>query len=98
MHGFQDNEVVLPTGYDVIVRPPPGGAARDFHDRFRKSDHDFLIVIHSNFLSAMHVFRDNEVLLQAGNDVIVISPPKNSKSIQIKLITRRVSQVNQRPG
>jgi len=26
-------------------------------------------------LSVMHGFRDNEVLLQAGNDVIVISPP-----------------------
>jgi len=30
-------------------------------------------VIHSNFLSGMHGFRDNEVLLQAGYDVIMIS-------------------------
>jgi len=30
MHGFQDNEVLLPTGYDVIVSPPPGGAALTF--------------------------------------------------------------------
>jgi len=33
-----------------------------------------MIVIHSNFLCAMHDFRDNEVLWQAGYDVIVISP------------------------
>jgi len=26
----------------------------------------------SNFLSAMHGFRDNEILLHTGNDVIVI--------------------------
>jgi len=30
MHGFRDNEVLLPTGYDVIVGPPPGGASDDF--------------------------------------------------------------------
>jgi len=29
-HGFQDNEDVLLTGYDVIVSPPPGGVSRDF--------------------------------------------------------------------
>jgi len=29
----------------------------------------------SNFLSGMHGFQDNEVLLQGGCDVIVISPP-----------------------
>jgi len=34
-----------------------------------------MIVIHSYFLFAMDGFRDNEVLLQAGYDVIVISPP-----------------------
>jgi len=34
-----------------------------------------MIVIHSNFISAMHGFRYNEVLFQAGYDVIVISPP-----------------------
>jgi len=37
------------------------------------SDRDFLIVIHSIFSSAMHDFRDNEVLLLTGHDVIVIS-------------------------
>jgi len=75
-----------------------------FHDGFWKSDHDFQLMIHSNFLAdvivisslggdagrcrrffmiafhsnflyAMHGFRDNEVLLPTGNDVIVISPP-----------------------
>jgi len=30
MHGIQVNEVVLPTGCVVTVRPPPGGASRDF--------------------------------------------------------------------
>jgi len=44
------------------------------HDRFWKSEHDLLIVIHSNFLFVMHGFRHNEVLLQAGYDVTVISP------------------------
>jgi len=29
MHGFQDNEVLLPTGCDVIVIYPAGGAARN---------------------------------------------------------------------
>jgi len=46
-----------------------------FHDVFWKTDHDFLIVIHSNFLSGMHGFRDNEVLLQARYDVIASPPP-----------------------
>jgi len=48
------------------------------HDGFWKSDHDFRIAFHSNFLSGMHGFRDNEVLLQAGHDVIVISPPEGA--------------------
>jgi len=42
----------------------------NLHDWFWKSDHDFLIAILSKFLSVMHAFRDNEVLLQAGYDVI----------------------------
>jgi len=33
-----------------------------------------MIEIHSNLLWGMHVFRDNEVFLQTGYDVIVISP------------------------
>jgi len=45
-----------------------------FHDGFWKSNHDLLIVFHINFFSGMHGFRDNEVLLQGGYDVITISP------------------------
>jgi len=30
VHDFRDNEVLLPTGHDVIVSPPPGSAARTF--------------------------------------------------------------------
>jgi len=63
----------LQAGYDVIVIWPPGGASGFFYDGFWKSDHDFLIVFHSNILSGMHGFRDNEVLLLTGYDVIVVS-------------------------
>jgi len=42
-------------------------------DAFWKSEHDFLIVIQSNFVFVMHGFRDNEVLLHARYDVNVIS-------------------------
>jgi len=45
------------------------------HDGFWKSDDDLPIAFHSKFLSGMHGFRDNDVLLQAGYDVIVILPP-----------------------
>jgi len=44
-----------------------------FHDGFWKSDRDFLIAFLSNVLCGMHDFRDNEVLLPTGYDVIVIS-------------------------
>jgi len=127
IHSFQDNVVLWQAGYDVIMISPPGDASGDFfkglwksdhdilivihsnvisamhgfrgkricqsdmtsssvlrqgalHEIVRDglwlSDHDFLIALHSNFLSGMHVFRDNEVLLQTGYDVIVISPPR----------------------
>jgi len=46
-----------------------------FLDGFWKSDYDFLIAFYSNLLSLMHGFRDNDAILQAGYDVIVISPP-----------------------
>jgi len=42
------------------------------------SDHYFLIVINSNFSSAMHGVRDNVLLLQA---VIVISMPRALQAI-----------------
>jgi len=58
------------------------GARHDIlHDGYWKSDLDFLIVIHSKFLSAMHGFWDNEVLLQAGYDVIVISPQGGASGV-----------------
>jgi len=57
--GFQDKKVLLQAGYDVIVIYPPGAFHATFHDIFWKSDQDFLTVIHNNFLSAMHGFRDN---------------------------------------
>jgi len=52
-----------------------GALSALLHDGFWKSDHDFLIVFHINFLSDLHGFRDKVVLFQAGCDVIVISPP-----------------------
>jgi len=30
MHGFRDSDVLVPTGRDVIVSPPPGNAAHTF--------------------------------------------------------------------
>jgi len=76
MHGLRDTKVLLQARYDVIMISPPGGAPRDFFlDEFWKSEHDFLITFLSNFLSAMHGFRDNDVLLQAGYDAILIFPP-----------------------
>jgi len=74
MHCFRDNEVLLPTGYDVIVSPPHGSAARTFSGRILKEYHDFLIAFRGKCLPGMHGFRDNGVLLQAGYDVIVIYP------------------------
>jgi len=67
MHSFRDKEVLLQAGYDVIMISPMALQAI-FHDGYWKSEHDFLIVINSNFLSAMHGFRDNEVFI-----VIIIS-------------------------
>jgi len=75
MHGFRDYKVLLQAGYDAIKINLPGAHHAILYDGFWKSDHDFLIVFHSNFLSGMHAYRDNEVLLQGGYDVIVISTP-----------------------
>jgi len=73
MHGFRDNEVFLQGGYEVIVISLMGALQEIFLDGFWKSDHDFLIAFHTNFLSRVHGFQDNEVSLQVGYDVIVIS-------------------------
>jgi len=72
MHGFWDYEVLLQDGYDVLCQ---GVLYEIFHDWFWKTNHDFMILIHINFLAAVHGFRDNEVLLPTAYDVIVIPPP-----------------------
>jgi len=36
MHGFRDNDVLLPTEYDVIVIRPLGGASGNFSRRILK--------------------------------------------------------------
>jgi len=74
MRGFRDNEVLLQAGYDVIVISPQRALHAIFQDRFWRSDRDFPIAFYSNFFVTMHGFRDNEVLLQTGYDVMVISP------------------------
>ena len=38
----------------------------------RKGDHDFLFVFYSNSTSFMYRFRESDVFLQTGNDVVVI--------------------------
>jgi len=75
MHAFRDNEELLQARYDTIVISFSGALYDILHNRFWKSDHDFLIAFNSNFSYGMHGFRDNEVLLQAEYDVTVISPP-----------------------
>jgi len=74
MHGFRDNEVFCKSDITSSWFRRQGALQAIFHDGFRKSAYDFLIAFHSNFLYGMHGFRDNEVLLPTGNDVIVISP------------------------
>jgi len=34
MHGFRDNDIVLPTGYDFIVSPPLGALHAIVHEGF----------------------------------------------------------------
>jgi len=86
MHGFRDNEVFLLTGYDGMVIPPPRGALKRLFMTDSERANDFLIVFHSNFFSVMNGFRDNEVLFQAGYDVIVISPLGESFDILFWLV------------
>jgi len=75
IHGFRGNEVLLQARYDVIVTSSLGAAPANFQVLFWWSDHDFLIVFYTNFLSKMHGSRDNGVLMQPGYDVTAISPP-----------------------
>jgi len=67
-----------------------------FHDGFWKSDRGFLIAFHSNFLSGMHSFRDNEVLLQDGYDVIVIYLKKRFEKVELYSNMGRISRVERR--
>jgi len=46
MHGFWDSEVLLPTGYDVIVISLLGVSHAGFVDRIWKSDPCFIIMVH----------------------------------------------------
>jgi len=69
-----NNEVLLKTGYGVIVIFPSRALHAVFHDGFWKSDHDLLIAFHSNFCAVIHDSRDSEILFQTGFDVI-FSPP-----------------------
>jgi len=90
MHGFRANEVWLQAGNEVIVIFPLGALQAIFHDGFWRRYYDFLIVFHGNFLYAMHGFQDNEVLLQAGYDVIVISPLGGaSDNVSWRIMTER---------
>ena len=41
-------------------------------DEIRKNEDGFLLAFYSNFTSIIHRFRDNDVFLQTGNDVMVI--------------------------
>jgi len=52
-----------------------GRFTRFFMTDFKKCDDDFLVLIRISVLSAMHGFRNNEVLFPTGHDVIVSPPP-----------------------
>jgi len=58
MHGFQDNEVYCQPDMTSSSVLRQGALHAHFHDGFWKSDHDFLIAFHSNFLPGMHGFWD----------------------------------------
>jgi len=49
-----------------------GALARMLYNGLWKSDNDLLKAFHSNFLSGMHGFRDDEVLLSTGYDVMSV--------------------------
>jgi len=55
MHGFRDNKVFVPTGFEIIVILRQGAQHALVHDELGSSDHDFMILIHSKVLSAMQV-------------------------------------------
>ena len=76
IHRFRDNEDFLQTENDVINISPPGGRCVQFSttEFERAMMVSYKCSIYSNFTSIMHRFRDNDVFLQTGNDVMVIPP------------------------
>jgi len=77
-HGFRDNEVFCKPDITSSSFGRQEALHAIFHDGFWKSDHNLLIVFHSNFVSKMHGFWDNKVLLQDRYDVIIISSPRGT--------------------
>jgi len=71
-HGFRDNEVFCKPDITSSWFGRQGTLHAIFHDGFWKRDCDFIIVFHGNVFSGIHGLRDNEVLLQAEYDIIVI--------------------------
>ena len=50
-----------------------GALCTVLNDRIWKGDYGFLLVFNSNFISIMRRFRDNDVFLKTGKNVMVIS-------------------------
>jgi len=73
-HHFRDIEVFLDAGNDVTAVSPLGAPYTVFDGGFWKIDTNFLSVVNSNYCSKTHHFRDIEIFLVAGNDVIAVSP------------------------
>ena len=63
----------MQTENDIINISPLGGAVYSFQRRNFKGQL-WLLVFNSNFISIMHRFRENDVFLQLGNDVMVLYP------------------------
>ena len=74
IHRFRDNEVFLHTENDVINISPLGGAVYSFQQRNLIGLLCVLSVFNSNFTSITHRFRDKDVFLQTGSDVMVLYP------------------------
>jgi len=55
-HGFRDNEVFCKPDITSSLFGRQRALHAIFHDGFRKSDHNFLLVFHNNILSGMHGF------------------------------------------
>ena len=60
---------------DVFVMIPLGGAVYSSQWRISVGDKLFLKLINRNFISNMHCFRNKDVFLQTGTDVVVLCPP-----------------------